>query len=52
MLYGPAQTINSAVYALVNTFSEVQRLDSSETTEILIGKILYFKNYAKDLAKL
>ncbi|OOO11384.1 Polyprenyl synthetase [Aspergillus oryzae] len=36
MLYGPAQTINSAVYALVNTFSEVQRLDSSETTEIFI----------------
>ncbi|UDD59963.1 hypothetical protein AFCA_007383 [Aspergillus flavus] len=39
MLYGPAQTINSAVYALVNTFSEVQRLDSSETTEIFIDEL-------------
>ncbi|KAB8209622.1 Trans-Isoprenyl Diphosphate Synthases head-to-tail [Aspergillus parasiticus SU-1] len=39
MLYGPAQTINSAVYALVNTFSEVHNLNSSKATEIFIDEL-------------
>lgn len=38
MLYGTAQAINSAVFALANAFSTVQRLTSPKATQVFIGE--------------